>query len=177
MAEQHQMSFDPANILPKMSLKTIGCKPKEVATAESGRLQLARVYGLADGSRFVADDKSVTGSYTFFTGTFEAVNLQDGEIYRSSKLFLPGGISEMFEKEVAKAKKDDPNAELQFAFEIRAKRDTNPIGYSYEAQALRKIETNDPLAAIRGAMLALPAGGPTVPSGKPKQLEGTAKTR
>ncbi len=167
-------------ILSKLTLKGMGCDPSKVKSLTDGnKLTLGRIYGIVNDVRY-KEDRNKPGAYhTQFVGTLEGVNMETGEIFRSGICYFPAGISETMEaafKQIAEvSKKDGTTPAAQFAFEIRSVKASNPIGYSYEAQAIRKPEQDDPLAELRAQLLALPTAGEVVTSGK-KQLEGaTAK--
>lgn len=151
------------SIIGKITMSSIGTKPGLVAALPDGQneLPLARIYGKLNNVRVQVDkDKGV--SYTFFVGSFEAINMQDGEVYRSGKLFLPKGISELVEAAVQK----NPDAAIAFAFEVRAIKANNPAKYSYKVLALKSPEAEDELKEIRA--LVQKAGTVTV-----KALTGT----
>lgn len=139
------------SIIGKITVSAIGCKPGLVQTLPEGEneLPLARLYGKLNEVRTQTDkDKGVT--YTFFVGSFEAINMQDGEVYRSGKMFLPKGISELVEAAVNK----NPNAAIGFAFELRAVKANNPAKYSYKVLALVNPEAVDELAQLRATVAA-----------------------
>jgi hypothetical protein len=138
-------------IIGKITISAIGCNPSEIKVLkpddpklQNGALPLARLYGKLNEVRYQADkDKGVT--YVFFVGSFEAVNMQTGEVFRSGKMFLPKGISELVEAAVNK----NPNAAIGFAFEVRAVQAKNPAGYTYQVLALKSPEAEDELQQIR----------------------------
>ena len=43
--------------LAKLSIKTMGCDPRKVATVESGKLPLARIYGKAVDVKFTGRNR------------------------------------------------------------------------------------------------------------------------
>lgn len=157
-----------ATYLGKLTVKGMGCVAAKVASEESGKLALARLYGKVSGLKYQPDTKSEGAFHTAFSGNFEGINLETGEVYRSGLLYLPKGISEIMESSFKKLLADvGDTASITFGFEIRSVKASNPIGYSYEAQALKSPEVEDELAQLRGQMQALPASGVKV---------GTAKT-
>lgn len=160
MVEALDVKLDAASYVAKITIKGLGCDPRKVVNVESGKLPLARIFGKVASVRYKEDEKN-GGMYVAFIGSFEAFNLETGEVYRSGVLYLPKGISEIMETAVTKLKKgeDDQESVISFAFEIRAVKATNPIGYSYEAQALQAPDKQDELAELRRQMLALPATG------------------
>ena len=145
-----------ANLIGKLTLKGMGCRPQKVTAidGEKAKLALAHIIGKAQEVRY-QDDKSGSGTiHTFFVGNFEGVNLETGDVYHSGKLFLPRGISELVEAAIKEAQKHDKNASISFAFELRSVKANNPIGYSYEARALKKPEQEDELGELRKLLAA-----------------------
>lgn len=139
----------------KITIKDIGCDPKKVAVVESGSLPLARIYGVVHNVT-AKESKTIAGNIEVaFIGEFEAINLQDGSVHRSSRLYLPNGISQVMECTLAKIKANDEKATTEFAFEISAKKANNPIGYSYEAKALVSATQVDVLAKTRKLIMGL----------------------
>jgi len=170
--------FDDASIISKITMASIRCNPGAVKNEGAPNpLPLARIYGAVNEVKPKPD--KVTGQvYISFVGTFEAINLQSGEVYKSGVMYLPAGISEQFEKAIdaQKDKAGDDNVSMEFAFEIGSIPSKNPAGYSYQARALRSAAAIDPLKELREGMLkALPAG--QVIGSKQKALEGETKKR
>lgn len=148
--------------ISKLTIKTLGCNPSMVKTLkkEQGvKLAIARMYGKASAVKY-QEDKENGKMYTYFAGTFEGVNLQDGTVLRSGKMFLPEGISNVVETAIKAAQEKDDKASVSFAFEIRSVQATNPIGYSYEAAAIQKPEAEDELAAMRKQIVGFTANKP-----------------
>lgn len=153
-------------MIGKMSVKNLGCTP--VGSAEPKRLCL--IYGRANGIK-MGEDKGTGRIWSALTGGFEGLNLENGEVYRSGKLFLPGGIHEAIE---AAVKTDDPEKfnEVKFGLEIRSVKASNPIGYSYQAVSLVNPTVADELDEMR-ALLA-PANVKTIAAGEPSPNETPA---
>lgn len=137
-------------VISKITMATIGCKPTAVVALpeDQKELAIARLYGKLSEVRF-QDDKTKGQIYTFFVGNFEAVNMQTGEVFKSGKMFLPKGISELVEDGVKKGRAADPNASISFAFQVNSIKANNPIGYSYKILQLKAVEPEDELKAIR----------------------------
>jgi hypothetical protein len=143
------------NMTGKLTLKTLGCNPSIVKTLEVNKVSIARMYGEAKAVKY-QEDEAEGKVYTYFAGSFEGINLQDGTCLRSGKMFLPSGISEIMETAVTETLARDKNATIQFAFELLAVKSTNKSGYSYEAIALRKPEETDALAELRARIMSTP---------------------
>lgn len=165
------------NYVSKLTISTLGCVPAMVKTLkpeDGSKIAIARLYGKAAKVGY-QEDKVNGVTHTFFAGNFEGINLQDGTVLRSGKMFLPKGISEVVENAIKTAQAKDDKASISFAFEIRAVKATNPAGYSYEASALKSPEAEDELAEMRNAIAQLPTHEQKVlGAGKAKQLEGQA---
>lgn len=162
----NQVRFSDESYIAKLTIKAIGCKPQAVTALPDGedKVALCRVYGNVQDVR-VKESSTIAGSFeTEFKGNFEAVNMQTGEVFRSGRMYLPKGISDVLEQGFKAITKDDATASTEFGFEIRAIKASNPIGYSYEAQALQKAAKVDELASLRKAIMALPASGVKVPN-------------
>jgi hypothetical protein len=186
MAEQTKRQDGPSttadSIISKITVSSIGCKPGLVVALPDGELELplCRIYGNLT-SRKEQFDKDKGNTYVFFQGTFEAINMQSGEVFQSGKLFLPGGISQMVEDAVSK----NPDSSIAFAFQLNAIKAKNPIGYSYRVLALKNPYVNDPLDEIRKLVaaagsieprkLAAGARGPQTIDGNPQAAPAGAK--
>lgn len=159
-------------VVGKLSVKAMGCDASKVKGIAGNRLELCRIYGMIMDTQ-AKEDKFNEGRFiTKFVGTFEGVNLETGEIFRSGALYLPAGISEQMEAAFKQIHEQDANAQVQFAFEIRSVKSGNPIGYTYEAQAIRRPEKDDPLAQLRAQMKALPTAGEVLKGGKNQLTDG-----
>jgi hypothetical protein len=167
------------SIISKITMATIGCKPGLVAALPDGQneLPIARLYGKLTKVGY-QEDKASGQTYTYFVGTFEAVNMQSGEVFRSGKMFLPKGISELVEQAVNK----NEGAAVSFAFQVNSIKANNPIKYSYKVLALKSPEAEDELKAIRelvakaGTLEAKRLTGSQTGAG-PKTLEGNPPAR
>lgn len=136
-------------LIAKLSVKGIGCVP--VGRKEATKLCI--VVGKANGIK-TGDQKDktgeITGKWSALTGVFQAKNLETGEVFRSSKLFLPGGIHEVIEEGVKKL--GESGGSVEFALEIRSIESSSPAGYKYQAVPLiEPQESQDELASLVAA--------------------------
>ena len=146
------------NYVKKLSVASIGAIPKEFKKQPHDyRLPLMHVFGRVESSDSAP---SQFGPSTFFLGSFKAVILETGEIYRASKCFLPGLASDMIES----AYSETGGGALEFALEIGlrrvvkfdAKGEEIGAGYEYTMKPLIEMdEATDPLAALESRVLAL----------------------
>lgn len=133
----------------KLTLKVLGCDPKAVLKLPEHELPIARVYGNAFRVG-VQNDVEHGQSYTYFTGMFEGVNMQDGSIVQAPRLYLPGSISDMVENVINQAQARDKQARVGFIVEIRAVKSREAKGgYIYKGVFLQKPELQDELAKFR----------------------------
>ncbi len=149
----------PPTIIAKMSMKALETVPQKVASGDKNSLAMARVYGIASGIKGFTNGQ--TGEVAFaLMGDFEGVNIETGKVFRSGKLFLPGGIHESL---TGPFMADDPVTSLKFALEFEVVKAGNPAGYTWRAKPLIAAAQNDPLASLRDelpALAALPAPAP-----------------
>jgi hypothetical protein len=154
-------------IITKMSVKGINCKP----TGTNPATPLCVMYGRATDVK-TGENKDGT-IWSALTGSFEAVNLQTGDIYKSGKLFLPGGIHETVESAVRGLKQAEKEGStsvaVEFALEIRSIEAKNPIGYSYQAVNLRPARATDELDPLRKAILESRQKRQALPPAPPEQ--------
>lgn len=66
-------------------------------------------------------------------------------IVTSGVCYLPGGIQDMIEGTLAKAKEADPKATVSFALDLYCVKDTNKAGYTFQAETKLEAAERDPL--------------------------------
>jgi len=136
--------------IKKISIKTVCGTPTRVVTGQSSdgkdviefeKKNLMRVGGICTGTK---SGETTYGTYTVLRGQFEAVDLETGETYRSSKCFLPDDvidlISTQFYSENVKA--------IEFGFIIGVRPNDSQIGYEYTAESILETSKNDPLSLL-----------------------------
>jgi hypothetical protein len=137
----------PIKTVAKLTVK-VGGDPRKVANMPSGRLWLCDIFGRTLSLKTGVDKRS-DNEWVALAGKFEAFYPETGFTYQSGKMFLPSGVQDVVESAVSQMPKDDQMASVDFAFRIYAVKASNPIGYSYEAEALIDMNTNDGLDDIR----------------------------
>jgi hypothetical protein len=148
----------------RLTLKDLGADGQTVKALlkdlpePQNKVTVARFYGTVTRVAF-QNDKMGTGQvYTQFIGNFEGVNMITGEVVASARMYLPDGAQQALENQVTEVQnKKGKNTTVQFAFEIRAVRNSNKMGYSYETAAILKPEEADPIAAVRQVVANAPA--------------------
>ena len=142
MADQAETTF-----LPKLTVATLGTVPAR-AKAEKKRVHLARIIGVATGTKLKTDQAGEP--IVAVIGQFEGTNVETGQVAQSATLYLPGGIQEVIEAAVDS--REDKNAAVPFALDIFAKPDNNKAGYTYDVEFIQKPAGRvDPLEALRNA--------------------------
>ena len=142
-------------IVTKISLKSIGAAPAKNSVEKDKPVTLAAIYGTANRHESVT---TTFGDSTRFIGNFEAVNAENGQVYRSGKMFLPQIVEELLRDAVDAVE----NGSVEFALEIGAEHsEKGNMGYAYTVRPLRKMAESDALAHLRAEVAeklkALPA--------------------
>lgn len=127
------------NLLPRDELND----DKTVKVNRNGEsVKLMRVIGQCTGMK---TGESQFGPWIAFTGSFQAIKMETGEIFRSGKIFLP----EVAEQLLAPLVMEADGKAVEFAFDIEAKRDDSlAIGYIYEVTPLLEVAESDPMKAL-----------------------------
>lgn len=169
-----------STILKKMSIKALGCDPKEArekkyapgATIkqENGtltpsdvagkKIPLCIVYGRASGIKSGENRSGNSEIWTALTGEFVGVRTQvmsddtpETDLqFTSGMLFLPGGIQETIEGAMDNA---GEGGVVEFALEIMCGYDESQIGYKYFGRNLKPPAATDDLAHLRGLIQPL----------------------
>jgi hypothetical protein len=139
--------------ISQMSIKKIGCDAKD-AVRQDKQVFMARIYGVASAVK--TKEQKNGDLYSYLIGEFRSVN-NKGEKHESDKLFLPGGILEKIEGQLAAAN----GQAVQFGYEIFANPDESvTVGYRYAATSIMKTEVSDRLAKLSAEVgqRALPTG-------------------
>jgi len=132
-----------ASQVRKITARTVGLK--KLAAGQS-----MTVLGKA---RRYESGQSDYGAYVKVKGTFEALNEESGERYRSSVVIFPGGL---MEEELMEAI-DQADAPVDVAIRFQMAEDSaSPSGVTWQAEQLIEAEEADPLADLRNRVEALP---------------------
>lgn len=80
-------------------------------------------------------------------------------VVTSGVCYLPAGLQDMIEGQLAQAKESDPKATVSFAIDLFCIKDTNKAGYTFRADTLLQAEQRDPLDQLidLASQPALPA--------------------
>lgn len=157
----------------KLTLKDLG-QPSRVGqmspaelTASKGRYVMGYLVGKASGFIERSDPKT-DEKFEGLAGTFMSIPSDVGtDELESGVLFIPDAFHNLIAAKLREAKKDDINAEVEFAFEISSIVAKNPAGYSWDFRPAIPFEgkhaLDDTLGKIKG-----------LPNYVPKQISGTA---
>lgn len=139
-----------ANQVRKITIKEVfGDRAAVRACAEKAKGKVANLFsivGVVDGVKPGSTDK---GEYLRLIGTFEATNLESGEVFQSGAAILPNFLSEGVGAALMR-----PNASaVQFAIVIGAKTDEKSVtGYVYTGENLMPPSEHSPLVALKGQL-------------------------
>lgn len=137
-----------AQLKKKISVKTVFGKPDSRLIWEGGKdfsLPCVRVVGSVNKLRTGQGD---FGPWVAFKGSFIAVNLQTGESFKGSELFLPEVASDLIENAVI----DADGATVNIAFDIEAIRGRDEDSFEYTARPHMEVEESDPLLMLAQSM-------------------------
>jgi hypothetical protein len=123
-----------------------------------------------DGSDKTVDGKPV------YEDTGNPISITSGVCY------LPGGIQDMIEGALAKAKEGDPKATVSFGIDLYALKDTNKAGYTFRAETKVDTSQRDPLDILMDQAKGAPAltdqtanvGAADAPASTEEKAEETA---
>jgi len=118
-------------MIKKISIAKLGAKPSKVEPTE-----LIRVWGIATGT---VTGESQFGEWVALVGSFKAVNLSDGEVFTSSKCFLPSVASDYLVQYLKNGE-----SSIEFALQIDSVPSETAIGYEYVVKPL--LEVDEPKA-------------------------------
>jgi hypothetical protein len=131
-----------AKIIKKISTKTVFGDVVLADLPEKESKELIRVVGIATGTQV---GMSTYGEWTALKGSFQAINLDTGEEYRSNKCFVPDTITDG----VAVALAQDNTKSVEFGVLVSVRRNPNVAkGYEYEVEPLLKMSESDPLESL-----------------------------
>ena len=160
------------NILGKLSIKSMGCNGRKAAALDEGDktvIPLASIFGKAVAVKpktRVGDNGDVITD-TPIIGNFEGVNLQTGEVFKSSVLYLPSSLHAALEQALTPSDENPKPLPIKFGVEIGAKKATNKAGFEYVGRQTYKQENEvDPLAEMRAKVSAVATKALPKPSAK-----------
>lgn len=130
-------------IIKKVSASTVIGSTKELRKlAESGEgksVDIMRVVGVAIG---VKSGMSSYGEWVALRGNFSATNMETGEEFRGSTLYVPDEITDMIAAQLSTA------TSVEFGVIIGVKESDLVIGYEYVVTPLMDTGESDPIAAL-----------------------------
>jgi hypothetical protein len=121
--------------------------------------QLYRVFGTATGTR---TGSSVYGDWVAFTGTFEAIRIDNGDRFRSNELILQQPAEGLLLQALGEVKKRDEAGGVNFAFDIGVKTNQRWVdtgegnSYEYTITSVFNVQKHDPLEHLRLALPPMP---------------------
>lgn len=170
-AEQSAQDDAPrpeSEVRSKLSTKTMGLNGKKGAVLDKDGeiVWLGHIYGFADGVKVKTrtDDHGAIVTDHPITGDFEGVNLETGEMFSSSMLYLPGGFHDIMETALKNtATKNDKGditgyGRIEFGVLIGSQKSSNKAGFEWVGKNLVKTAGADPLKNLRSQIAATLAG-------------------
>jgi hypothetical protein len=159
-----------APLQKKLSVKTVFGKPtrKDIPTEDGAIKWLMRAVCICTGFKTGNSD---FGPWIALTGMFKCTNVQTGEEFRGSKLFLPDLLADPVSAQLSQTQ---GTVEFVAKVGIRA-RDDSPVGYEYVAD----LEV-DPASGAGGdpfASLEEKAAGNLLPAPKADAGEDASKPK
>lgn len=89
------------------------------------------------------------------TGAFRLIPSDpDGEVLESGVLFIPDAFHNLIADQLRTQQRDDPKAEIEFAFEVAAMPANNPAGYSWKFNPAFKFAGVNPLDEVQKKLVA-----------------------
>lgn len=133
-------------LIPKITIATCGCVPA-AAKVEGKRVPLLAVLGVATSIGIVsipASQGKDEQNFEFIAGDFEATNLQTGEVFQSSVLYLHSAFQELFAARLRRGE-----TPLDIALKIYSVPASNIAGYSYIAETFVPDDGKSPVAQLK----------------------------
>lgn len=128
--------------LSKITLKTMDAQPKPHSIKEA--TDLATIYGVIRGKKL---GQSNFGDFITFSGEFEGINLETGEVFRSGNMILPKMMESMLAGSFDEGAKD---ISIEFGVKIGVvPSDKGNTGYEYTISPLIETAPSDALLQLR----------------------------
>lgn len=131
-------------MVKKISVAKVGAKPSKTEHRE-----LMQVFGIATGT---LTGESQFGEWIALTGTFKAINIDEGEVFTSTKCFLPAVATDYLVEYLR-----NDSSSVEFALQIDSVPSDTVIGYEYIVKPLLEIDEPKALSELAArAKIALP---------------------
>jgi len=129
-------------ILRKLTIKNCGWNTTELkaAVAKAATADILKIAGVITAIR---PGQTQLGEYAELVGQFQAVNLESGEMFQSSKAILPNFIADPM------VEASNGGSEVEFAIQIGVKRnEVSVVGYEFSVKPLVEPKVSDKLAKL-----------------------------
>ena len=133
-----------SNIINKITVKHVCGNIKNIAKQleEGEKRPLMRVMGIV---RKIEHGDGDYGPWAKFKGSFEAIEIATGEVFKSTACLLPPVAAELIEE----AFEAEGVESLEFAFDIVLQEDgSSSVGYQYQVDQLIESGENDPMEQL-----------------------------
>ena len=144
-----------ATIIKKLSVKTVVGEIILADLPEKGSVDVMRAVGIATGTQ---TGMSTYGEWVALKGSFQAVNLLNGEEFRSNKCFVPDVVTDG----IAVALSQEGTTSVEFGVLVSVKRNPSVAkGYDYAVSPLIEQDEAAPLGTLLTRVPALKLKGKT----------------
>ena len=148
---------DQVSILSKITISEIGGNPA-MAKATQTQVPVALIMGRCIDTKSV-EDPNTHKVFTALVGAFSAINLQNGQEFKSGVLYLPDAFQNYVIAALERSREAPQRRGLsafrgvEFSYKVDVKPAGNPAGYSYVLQNLLAAVATDPTAHLRTSAL------------------------
>lgn len=133
-----------AKQIRKISVATVAGKVDLKKLIDAEKIALMNVYGIATSKKIIATDY---GDAVRFIGQFRAVNLETGELFQSSRMYLPSAMADDLDGALS------GGGTAEFAVRVSViYDDTVASKYYYDGEDLVKPANNDAMLALESKM-------------------------
>lgn len=151
------VTLKPKKLLKSITMSSIRTNPGAAKTTDAPVL-LAVLFGQVTGIKKVENPRDPSEIFDSLLGQFEAINMQNGEVYGSGVCYLPSTFQDMVVEQVKAAEKAlegaSNTATIEIAYEIHSVKATSPAGYTYQLTSLADPRVSDPMAKLRNELLS-----------------------
>ena len=159
-----------STIVGKISAKTMGLALTTGSLNDKARKEPFPIYQIMGIAKGTIAGEGANGEWNKLIGTFEAVNLLTGEIYRSGNAFLPKVVNDVIAGNFINVPEGETR-EVRFVYEVGVTPSTMPVGYTFTVKELIETEAADPFESMRWALPA--SKTPAIESAKATAKKGS----
>lgn len=154
--------MEKTTISNKLTIAELGLTKEVIQAAladkkEGEQVVIAVMFGKTTKYTTKQSKLDVTREDVQFVGEFEGHNMLDGTIVNAPKAYLPGAAEAATRSAVDQLADGEA---VEFGCEIAVKKKASAaVGYVFGVSVPKQPKAADPLASLRGALIAAPATG------------------